>query len=130
LGELIERIPLDNGLNLELYNRSRPVAGDRWLVSLEARIEIEVKPEYFMGEEMPPVTIEEVKAILGEKITYRYDKQRNFIVETEKEAILNGLKARFLDTTFGYLSSPGFPRRFIERKYQEATSKLLKWRKI
>lgn len=129
MGEFIERIPLDNGLNLELYNHSRPVAGDRWLVSLEARIEIEVKPEYFTRP-IEDVSFEVVKAILGEKVTYRYEKRRNFIAETEKEAILNGLKARFLDTTFGYLSSPGFPRRFIQRKYQEATSKLLKWRKM
>jgi len=45
--KLIDRVPLENGLTLEMFDRSRPVAGDRWLVSFEARIEVKVRREYF-----------------------------------------------------------------------------------
>ena len=46
-GTLIQRMKLDNGLTLEMFDLSRHVAGDRWLVSFEARIEVKVRREYF-----------------------------------------------------------------------------------
>ncbi len=41
--KLISRQLLPKGLTLELWNRSRPVAGDRWQVILETLIAIPVK---------------------------------------------------------------------------------------
>jgi hypothetical protein len=35
--KLVDKIALDNGLTLELWDRSRQVAGDRWLVCFVAR---------------------------------------------------------------------------------------------
>jgi hypothetical protein len=74
-----------------------------------------------MGQRMPPITTDKLKAVLGDKVVYRYEKQRNFIAENEKDSILNGLKERFLNTTLSYLSSPEFPGRLIVKRYQEAT---------
>ena len=37
-GRLVEKRILDNGLVLELLDNSRSLAGDRWLVSFEARL--------------------------------------------------------------------------------------------
>ncbi|MEE8315822.1 MAG: hypothetical protein V3R70_04660, partial [Syntrophobacteria bacterium] len=44
---LIEKITLPNGLILEIWDKSRLMAGDRWLVSLLAKVEVTVLPEYF-----------------------------------------------------------------------------------
>jgi hypothetical protein len=121
-GKLIERMRLENSLTLEMFDHSRHVAGDRWLVSFEARVEVKVKPEYFMGGSKTGISLEDVRALLGEKTTYRYIKERNFIAETEREAVLEDLKERFLDTSLGYISSLEFPRKLVHRKYQEAHS--------
>jgi hypothetical protein len=83
--KLIDSIKLENDLILELYDSSRRVAGDRWLVSLVARLEVRVKPEYFQEEDAPHLPFEAIRAAVGEKATYRHEKTRNFIVETEKE---------------------------------------------
>ncbi len=121
-GTLIKQTKLDNGLTLEMFDLSRQVAGGRWLVSFEARIEVRVKPEYFVDDSYTRIDLEGIQALLGEIVTYRYKKERNFIAESEKDTIFKVLKERFLDTTLCYLSSPNFPRRLILRRYQEALS--------
>ncbi len=128
-GKLIEEIRLENGLTLEMFDHSRHVAVDRWLVSFEARVEVKVRPEYFVGDSKTGISLEDVRTLLGEKATYRYTKERNFIAETEREAVLKDLKERFLDTNFGYVSSPDFPRKLVHRKYKEAHSQMLLWKR-
>lgn len=128
-GKLIEKIRLENGLTLEMFDHSRHVAGNRWLVSFGARVEVKVKPEYFVGDSKTGISIEDVRALLGEKAAYRYTKDRNFIAETEREAVLKDLKERFLDTNLGYVSSPEFPRRLVHRKYKESHSQMLIWKR-
>lgn len=121
-GTLIQRVKLDNGLTLEMFDLSRHVAGGRWLVSFEARIEVKVRPEYFVEDSRTHVDLEGIQALLGEIVTYRHTKGRNFIAESEKDTFLKVLKERFLDATLCYLSSPEFPRRLIIRRYQQALS--------
>jgi hypothetical protein len=118
--KLADKIGLENGLTLELYDCSRPVAGDRWLVSFVARIEVDVKSEYFEGRHRPDVSLEGIRAAVGERVLYRHEKRRNFIAESEKGEVFEGLKERFLGANLGYLASPDFPYKLILRKYQEA----------
>lgn len=125
--KLIDRIKLENGLTLELYDSSRHVAGDRWLVSLLARVEAQVKPEYFQDEDAPDLPFEAIRAAVGEKATYRHEKTRNFIAETQKDDVFTGLKERFLEANLGYLSSADFPRKLILKQYGEAQVKLKRW---
>jgi len=128
-GKLIGEVRLENGLTLEMFDHSRHVAVDRWLVSFEARIEVKVKPEYFVGDSKTGISLEDVRSLLGEKVTYRYTKERNCVAETEREAVLKGLKERFLDTSLGYLSSPEFSGRLVHGKYKEAHSQMLLWKR-
>jgi hypothetical protein len=124
----IEKIKLDNGLTLEIYDHSRPVAGDRWLVSFVARVEVRVKGEYFKGTLTPHIPFEQIRKAVGDKTHYHHEKRRNFIAETEKDAVFRGLKERFLDTNLGYLSSPHFPRKLILSKYQTALGQRICWK--
>lgn len=115
----IHKITLDNGLTLELYDHSRPVAGDRWQVSFVARLEVELKREFFEGPCTPDVSFEDIREAVGDKAHYHHEKTRNFIAETEKDEVFKGLKERFLDANLVYLSSPDFPLKLILRQYQK-----------
>jgi len=125
--KLIDRIKLENGLALELYDRSRRVAGDRWLVSFEARIDIEVKSEYFKGQDSGDPSFDSIREVLGERITYSYEKSRHFIAEMEKEEALKGIKDRFVETTLTYFSGPKFPRNMILSRYHQAQGASKPW---
>jgi hypothetical protein len=118
--KLIDKIKLENGLAIELYDRSRRVAGDRWLVGFEARIDIGVKPEYFQGQGSGNPSFDSIREVLGEKITYSCEKSRQFIEETQKDKVLQGIKERFVETTLTYFSGRNFPRNMILSKYEQA----------
>ena len=118
--KLIDKIKLENGLTLELYDRSKHVAGDRWLVSFLACMEVGVEREYFEDQDPSNLPFDAIRKAVGDKVTYRYEKTRNFIKETEKDEVLKGLKERFLSATLGYLSSLDFALKLILKKYQDA----------
>ncbi len=122
----IEKIKLDNGLTLELYDRSRGVAGDRWLVCFVARLEVGLKQEYFKGPLTPDVPFEDIRKAVGDKVHYHHEKTRNFIAEAKKDEVFRGLKERFLEANLVYLSSPAFPLKLILRQYQRALGQ--RWR--
>jgi hypothetical protein len=63
-GTLIEQMKLENGLTLEMFDLSRLVAGGRWLVSFEARIEVRVKPEYFLDDSRTHVDLEGIRVLI------------------------------------------------------------------
>lgn len=125
--KLVDKTRLENGLTLEVYDRSRRVAGDRWVVSFVAHIDVEVRPEYFENLHTRGLAFEDIRAAVGEKVSYRNEKTRNFIAETEKDEVFRGLKERFLGASLGYLSSPDFPRKLILRQYQEAKGQMMPW---
>ena len=127
--KLIDKITLENGLTLELFDRSRRIAEGRWLVSFVASIELEVKPEYFEGRHTIKIPFEDIRTAVGEKATYSYEKQRNFVAETEKDEVLKGLRERFLEATLTYLSGPDFPRKLILMQYQKARGHLTSWKR-
>ncbi len=126
--KLIDKIKLENGLTLELYDRSRPVAGDRWLVSFVARIDVEVRAEYFQGEHSPGISFDVIRAAVANKVAYRHEKTRNFIAETKKDEVFDGLKERFLAASLAYLSNPDFPRKLILMQYQKARGQVMNWK--
>jgi hypothetical protein len=115
----IDTIKLENGLVLKLYDSSRRVAGDRWLVCFIALIDIQVKPEYFKNEDPSDISFEEIRSVVGKKVTYRHEKKRSFVAETEREEVFEGLKKRYLKVALTYLANANFPRKAILSQRQE-----------
>jgi hypothetical protein len=118
--KLVDKIALDNGLTLELWDRSRQVAGDRWLVCFVARTTVPVEPEYFEAEENEGMTLEVVRGSVGDHAAYVREKQSHFVDAKEKNREFERLKNTFLDTNLGYLSNPDFPRKLIIKAYRES----------
>ena len=119
--ELMESIQLDNGLTLELFDHSRRVAGDRWLVSLFASVRVEVTPEN--REDYG-----KIRSVLGAATRFTHEQIRNFVDASEKDAVLAEMRERFLDTGLVYLSTPDFSGKLIVRKYREAAGLAPVWR--
>ena len=120
--KLIDKIALENGLTLEIHDRSRKVAGDRWLVSFEARIYVEVKPEYFQGDAGTKPSFDAIQKAVGKEVSYSYETSQHFVDETEKDDVFEGMKDRFLTTTLPYLSNAKFPRNTILSQFKAAQS--------
>jgi len=108
-GRLVESITLSNGLVLEIWDYSRRLAGDRWLVGMLAQIVVEAPREAFSRPELYQIFLDEEEG----KVFYRHRKERTFVDEREREELFNQLKTRFLEVALSYLSHPSFKERLI-----------------
>jgi len=118
----VKAIELGNNLKLKIYDSSKKMAGDRWLVSLTARIKISVDPnsKLFSGSEYSK---EEIDRLLGSEVLFEQKRERFFIDEKNKESVFNELCDSFVKNTVSYLSLPDFPKKFVLMKLKENKKK-------
>ncbi|MCX7634290.1 MAG: hypothetical protein N2Z74_00925 [Syntrophales bacterium] len=112
---LYEKIPLPNGLTMEVWDYSRKIARDTTKVELAVQMEVPFAPEYFTRPEHYEKTIR----ILGEKGLYEYRKERTFVKNEDKEKVFQELLDTFKRDSLPYLSREDFPRRFARSKHRE-----------
>jgi len=110
---LSEQIPLANGLKVEVWDKSVPIATDTTKVELLIRIEIELRSSYFTK----PEHFELVRQVLGPEIFFEYNKERSFVNNKKKDAVFQELLDAFKKDSVPYLSKPIFPRNFALSKY-------------
>jgi len=121
-GKMIEKIELNNGLVLEIWNYSRKIAGDRWVVGFLAQIGVTPKKEDFSNAEYYEMFLEKTDG----KVYYRYRKERTFVPEDQVSEIFSKLKENFLNVVLPYVSHPEFKERLIKREV-ELFEKQMDW---
>ena len=124
--KLIEKINLPNGLIVELWDNSRPMAGDRWLISLLARMEVPVLPEYFSALEDGNQAYQDLLAAYGDPLVFTQEKSRHFVDEMEITDVLAGLCQRFKDNLISYLGNPRFASLYVMKKYGDLKDRQVK----
>jgi hypothetical protein len=120
-GELMEKRELPNGLRLEFWDESRPIAGDRWLVKVRVVLEGPV-PVEIPGEDLREL-LQFLKQEVGETLHYQTLQQRHFVAAKEMRKVREELKERVLANSLAYFSHPGFPGGFVRRKALEVKEK-------
>jgi len=87
LETIVKPISLDNDLELRFYDASRKIAGDRWQVTLFARIEVLIDQAKFLADEMHLDDFKTFMASCGNKITCKQNRTRNFIEANQKDGV-------------------------------------------
>ncbi len=106
--KLIEEINLPNGLNLDIFDLSRPIAADTVKVEISVRSKIDLKESYFSNSR----DYHQVKRIFGDNFYYKYKMERSFVAKENQEAIRKELLCTFKSNSLHYLSSVNFPQKF------------------
>ena len=114
---LIEKITLPNGLVLELWDQSRRMAGDRWIVLLLAKVEVPVLPKYFSALDHGEQAYHDLLTAYGDPLVFTQQKVRHFVDEKETKDVLAELLQRFKDTLVSYLGTPKFASLYVLKKY-------------
>jgi hypothetical protein len=119
--KLLSRHFLDNGFCLEFWDLSRPVAGDRWQVVLEARVAVPITAATLPPDLRPRQA--QVTAALGREILFSQKEVRNFMAAGEVGDLLKEMEARLLSALSAYLVHPDFAGRLIRKKFTEYQEK-------
>jgi hypothetical protein len=114
---LLEKITLPNGLVLEIWDKSHLMAGDRWLASLLAKVEVTVLPEYFSPLDDGEQAYQDLVAVHGNSLVFTQEKVRHFVDEREIQDVLTRLCQRIKDNLIAYLGNPQFASRYVLKKY-------------
>jgi hypothetical protein len=117
--KLIKTMDLKNGMTLNFYDASRPIVGDRWLISLIVRMEIPVVEALINDEGKSMDGVDEIKKVLGEKVLFEQKRDRIFVEESEKQTVFEEVYNFFIDSVLSYLSNKAFPKRYVLKKYRE-----------
>ena len=114
---LLEKTTLPNGLILEIWDKSHLMAGDRWLVSLLAKVEVTVLPEYFSTLDDGEQAYQDLVATHGNSLVFSQEKVRPFVDEKEIQDVLTRLCQRIKDNLIAYLGNPKFASLYVLKKY-------------
>ncbi len=121
--KLIKTLDLKNGLQLKIFDASRNLVGDRWLVSLIARMEIPVTKVLQRSDPLPKENLNDINDVLGESVMFEQKREKNFVDISEIESVFKGMCDIFLGSSLDYLSRETFPKRYILKKYKEQIKK-------
>ena len=121
--ELIKTLDLENGLQLNVYDASRKLVGDRWLVSLIVRMDVPVTDALEKNSRQPMESIDEIKDVLGDSVMFEQKRERIFVDSAEKETVFKELCDMFLNSSLDYLSKEIFPEQYILKTYREEVKK-------
>ena len=121
--KLYEKIPLPNGVTLDIWDYSRPIAADTTKVELVAQIEVEFKASYFSK----PEYYNKLVKTIGAKDLYEYRKAMSFVKSDQKEAVFRELLDAFKRDTLPYLSRDEFPRQYARSKFREIEQNWFKY---
>jgi hypothetical protein len=121
--KLIKTLDLENGLQLNLYDGSRKLAGDRWLVSLIVRMDVPVTEVLKRNGRESMENLNEIKGMLGDSVMFEKKREKIFIDKTEKETVFKELCDMFLNSSLNYLSKEIFPKQYILKTYKEEVKK-------
>jgi hypothetical protein len=112
---LYEKIPLPNGMTLEVWDYSRQIAAETTKVELVAQIEVEFKASYFSKREYYSKLIKTI----GPKDLYEYRKMKSYVKSAEKDAVFQEMLTAFKKDALPYLSRDEFPRQFARSRLRD-----------
>jgi hypothetical protein len=111
-------------LQLNVYDASRKLVGDRWLVSLIVRMDVPVAEALKKNSGESMEKIDEIKDMLGDSVLFEKKREKIFIDTAEKETAFKELCDMFLNSSLKYLSKEIFPKQYILKTYKKEVKKI------
>lgn len=115
-----------DGIAVTFYDRSRKIAGDRWLVELVGKAEVSVAEHFWSAvDEKDEKLLACVRKELGNRLTFSLSRVRNFVDQEEKQQTLDEMIRRFEENILQYLDAPNFSQKLFVKQYNDAKKKCI-----
>ena len=118
-----KKIELENNHCLEIFDDSRKIGADAYVVIMTAKMEIPVEKNLFKEAQLSPEMFDDLVQTLGTPVVYQYRVERNMIMDHEKDEVLDALVSTFLENTGKYVANPKFPEKLVLKEYRERVEK-------
>ncbi|PKN33488.1 MAG: hypothetical protein CVU61_13105 [Deltaproteobacteria bacterium HGW-Deltaproteobacteria-19] len=115
MSKIVENIQLSNGLVLEVWNLSRPIAADTTKVELYIRVRVPFEKSHFDD----PGHFDLTRRVFGPEGIYEYRKERTFVNNADRETVFAELLNGFRADALPYFERADFPRRFSLNRHRE-----------
>ena len=125
-GEILNKRRLENDMELILYDYSRSMTEDRWIVEIHCKAFIPLNESFWAAvsdEDSRHNSV--IREMLGDKLVFASSKKRIFVKAEERDALLREMVQQLYDSTLAYLNRLDFPRRLFEKQYRDALRKVL-----
>jgi hypothetical protein len=123
--KLVERVALNNGLTLEVYDYSRPIAVDTTKLELVVRIKVPLLESYFQSRK----DFVDTTNAFGQEAVFEYRKERTFVSNETKDSVFHELISTFKSDSLNYLSHEDFACKFALSKLRELRMNPFKYKK-
>lgn len=125
-GKIIRRQRLENGIEVILYDHSRNMTPDRWLVDLLCEASIPIDDSFWeTAAREDPEHLPGIRKMLGESLVFASNRKRSFLDTGERDSVLGEMVQQVYSSMLEYLKRPDFPQRLFIKKYNDARQKLL-----
>jgi len=114
-----KKLAFNHGHCLEIFDDSRKIGADAWVVIMTAVMKIPVEMSLFASEPLSDTDFQDILDTLGSPVEYRYRLERNMIMDHEKDAVLEDLVNTFLGNTGQYVGNPKFPEKLALKAYRD-----------
>jgi hypothetical protein len=123
---IVERHQLENGTEIILYDHTRSMSADRWIVELQCVAYIPVDDSYWnmaAGEDQQ--ILAGIRKKIGDRLTHTFSQKRIFVPEEEREHLLQEMVHQVYSGMMEYLKKPNFPSKLFKKLYHENRQRLL-----
>lgn len=124
--KLIEKIMLQNGLTLEIWDQSRSIATDTDKVTLYICAAIPLDPSFFSEN----IQYEKMQKFFGDALLFEYKNERSFVAKAETDQIFRQFIDIFKKDTLPYVSKLDFARRYALSKYRDVEKNPYQYREM
>ena len=123
---IITHRKLENGMELFLYDRSRLMAKDRWLIEILCKAFIPLDEKLWDGLTAEDLKQESViRKMLGDRLIFSSSNKRVFVDDRQKEAVLQEMTRQMSTTILAYINRPEFPEQLFRKKVRDARRQLM-----
>lgn len=130
---LLENLELNNNLSVSLYDLSRKVAGDRWLIRIKCIATAGLPEEFFkkkLEAEDDPGLVDDIKEKFGGTLSFEMSRELNFVDENDKDGVTVYLMDSLRNNTIDYIGRESFLDKLLAKKYEEFRREILTGREL
>lgn len=112
----LRTLRLQNGLTLDIFDRSNRYYGNFHRVRIEVCFRLSLEEELFAGEADPGASCRRARRVLGETLEETRVLERMGVAGQQRQAVRDELVEAFLSATLSYLGRSDYPRRLAARR--------------